>query len=158
MHILIAEKNINGRRMLSRILKMEGYEVSIAESGSQALNLLKEVNPNIVLMNMFQCMHSPDGASAGKIRISHYPDAPTPVMLVTCSRGGESLADFMSHNNQYCDAAFDLLPAKVKSGIMNKIQQLCAALRLCNRISSPETGFNWQRFSRLMDWSPALEM
>lgn len=158
MHILIAEKNLNGRRILSRILKMEGYQVSIAESGSQALNLLEETRPEIVLMNVFQCMYSSDAAQAGKISVRRCDAGSIPVLLVTCSRGGENLAEFMSPNNQYCDAAFDLLPAKVKSGIMNKIQQLCAALRLSSRMSPPEEGFNWQRFSSLMDWSPTLEM
>lgn len=157
MHILIAEKNLNGRRMLNRILKMEGYQVSVAESGSHALNLLAEAGPDIVLMNVFQCMYSSDSSPQGKINVRHY-DAPTPALLVTCSKGGENLAEFMSPNNQYCDAAFDLLPAKVKSAIMDRIQQLCAALRLCSRTSLPEEGFNWQRFTRLMDWAPALEM
>ncbi len=54
MHILIAEINLNGRRMLDRILKMEGYEVSVAESGNHARNLLQEARPDIVLMNVFQ--------------------------------------------------------------------------------------------------------
>lgn len=158
MHILIAEKNLNGRRILNRMLKMEGYQVTIAESGSQALNLLKDTRPDIVLMNVFQCMYTSDAAPAGKISVRHCAGESMAVLLVTCSRGGENLAEFMSPNDQYCDAAFDLLPAKVKSDIMNKIQQLCAALRLCSRMSSPEAGFNWQRFSNLMDWSPRLEM
>jgi CheY-like chemotaxis protein len=158
MHILIAEKNLNGRRILNRILKMEGYEVAIAESGSQALDLLKKIRPDMVLMNVFQCMYSSnDAAQAGKISVKRCDEEPMPVLLVTCSRGGDNLAEFMSSNDPYCDAAFDLLPAKVKSDIMNKIQQLCAALRLCSRFSSPEAGFNWQRFSSLMDWSPELE-
>lgn len=157
MHILIAEKNIDGRRMLSRILKMEGYEVSVAESGSQAVNLLEEVRPSIVLMNVFQCMYSSDAKPAGKISVSHYFDALTPVLLVACSRGGEKLAEFMSPNNQYCDVSFDLLPAKVKSDIMDRIQQMCGALKQSSRIPHPEGGFNWQRFAALMGWSPALE-
>jgi len=154
MHILIAEKNLNGRRMLNRILKMEGYQVSLAESGSHALNLLTEASPDIVLMNVFQCMSTP----AGNIRVSPYFDASTPVLLVTCSSGGENLAEFMSANDLYCDAAFDLLPVKVKSGIMDRIQQMCGALKQSSRASSPEEGFNWQRFSTLMDRGATLEI
>ena len=157
MHILVAEKNLNGRRMLSRILKMEGYEVSVAESGDQAMNLLNEVRPGIVLMNVFQCWHSSDATPVGKISVSHYFDAATPVLLVTCSRGGANLAEFMLPNNQYYDISFDLLPAKVKSEIMDGIQQMCGALKQCSRFSSPEEGFDWQRFAMLMGWSPTLE-
>jgi len=158
MHILIAEKNTDGRRMLNRILKMEGYEVLVAESGSQAVNLLREVRPSIVLMNVFQCMHASDAMPAGKISVSHYLDATAPVLLVTCSRGGGNLAEFMSPNNQYCDASFDLLPARVKSDIMDRIQQMCAALKQSSRFTPPEEGFNWQRFALLMGWSLTLEM
>jgi hypothetical protein len=155
MHVLIAEKNLNGRRMLNRTLKIAGFEVSVAESGSHAMNLLKAVRPNIVLLNVFQCMHSSDTAPAGKIS---YDEDSTSLLLVTCSKGGENLAEFMSHNNPHCNVTFDLMPARMKSGIMHKIQQLCAALRLCGRFSSPEAGFDWQRFNRLMDWTLTQEM
>ena len=158
MHILIAEKNLNGRRMLNRILKMEGYRVSIAESGSHAMNLLKETSPDIVLMNVFQCMHSSDAAPAGKISVSHHVDVSKPMLLVTCSRGGENLAEFMSPNDQYCDVAFDLLPVKVKNGVIDRIQDMCCALKKSSHFSPSEKSFNWQQFSMLMGWGPTLEM
>lgn len=157
MHILIAEKDSNGRRMLNQMLKMEGYRVSVAESGEHALNLLEEAAPDIVLMNVFQCLHTPGTTPAGKISVCRY-DESKPVLLVTCGAGCKDLSGFMDAKNQYCDAVFDLLPTRVKSGIMDKIQQLCGALRQCNRVSSSEAGFNWKRFNRLMDWSPTLEM
>jgi response regulator RpfG family c-di-GMP phosphodiesterase len=158
MHILIAEKDSTGRRMLSRILKMEGYEVSVAESGDHAMNLLSEARPDIVLMNVFQCMYSSGAAPTGKISVRHYDEESKPVLLGACNRGGENLAEFMSPNNQYCDAAFDLMPAKVKGDIMDKIQQMCGALRQSRCLPLPEGGFNWQRFNKLMDRSPTLEM
>lgn len=156
MHILIAEKSLIGRRILSRLLKLEGHEVSIAESGSHALHLLKETRPEIVLLNVFQCMYSSDETQPGKISVSvsDSGDEAMPVVLVTSSRGGSNLAEFMSPNNQYCEAAFDLLPTKVKSGIMDRIQQMCSALKQSSRFSLPEERFNWQRFSVLMGWTP----
>lgn len=150
MRILIAEKDSNGRRMLNRILKMEGYRVSVAESGSHAVELLNEVQPNIVLMNVFQCIHLSGAAPTGKITVRHYGDSKS-MLLVTCGAGCEDLNKFMATKNQHCDAAFDLLPTKVKSGIMDRIQQLCNVLTLCSRMSPPEAEFNWQRFNRLMD-------
>jgi len=158
MHILIAEKNLNGRRMLNQILKMEGYEVSIAESGSHALSLLQEDRPDIVLMNVFQCMDSSGEASAGKVRVRHYEEGSSQALLVTCSKDDVKLAEFMSPDNPYCTAAFDLLPPKVKSGIMDRIQQMCSALQQSSRFSPPEGGFNWQRFSMLMERGPKLAM
>jgi hypothetical protein len=156
MRILIAEKDSNGRRILNQMLKMEGYQVSVAESGSHAMNLLKEVGPDIVLMNVFQCIHSSDAAPSGKITVLN-DDGSKPLLLVSCGAGCEDLSEFMATKNQHCDAAFDFLPTKVKSGIMDRIQQLCGALRQCSRASPPEVGFNWKRFNRLMGLSPALE-
>lgn len=157
MHILIAEKDLNGRRMLNQMLKMEAYQVSVAESGSHAMNLLKEVDPDIVLMNVFQCIHSPDAPPTGKLTVLN-KDKSKPVLLVTCGAGCEDLSEFMATKSQHSDAVFDFLPTKVKSGIMDRIQQLCSALRQCSRMSSPEADFNWKRFNRLMDWNPTLEM
>lgn len=156
MHILIAEKNLNGRRMLNQILKMEGYEVSIAESGSHALNLLQEARPDIVLMNVFKCMDPSDPGSAGKVSVRHYEEAPTQILLLTCGKGSEKLAEFMSPDNSYCNAAFDRLPARIKCNIMDRIQQMCSALKQSRRFAHPEEGFNWQRFSMLMDCGPTL--
>ena len=157
MHILIAEKDSNGRRILNRMLEMEGYQVSVAESGSHAMNLLKEFGPDIVLMNVFQCIHSSGASTAGEISASLYSDGSRPALLVTCSRGGKNLSKFMSPNSQYCEVAFDLLPSKVKSGIMDTIQQMCDALKQSIRMSLPDEGFNWRRFSLLMGWGAALE-
>ena len=157
MHILIAEKNPNGRRMLNQILKMENYEVSVAESGSHAVDLLKEAGPDVVLLNVFPCMYTPDEAPLGKInvrRLGEQDGASTPALLVTCSGGSDDLAGFMSADNQYCDAAFDLLPAKVKSTMMDRIQQMCSALKQSSRMSASGGDFDWQRFSTLMDWNP----
>lgn len=156
MHILIAEKDSNGRRMLNQMLKMEGYQVSVAESGSHALDLLKEGCPDIVLMNVFQCLQSSGALPTGKITALN-GDESKPVLLVTCGAGCEDVSEFMATKNQYCDALFDLLPTRVKSGIMDRIQQLCSALRQCSRMSSLEAGFNWKRFNRLMNWGPTLE-
>jgi CheY-like chemotaxis protein len=161
MHVLIAEKNLNGRGMLNRILKMEGYEVSVAESGNHAMDLMNlqgAARPGIVLLNVFQCIHPSGMAPAGKISIDHYGEASTPVLTVICSRSGETLADFMSPHNQYCDDTYDLLSSKVKSGMIDRVQQMCGALGYVSRYPSPEGGFNWQRFNMLMDMEPHARM
>lgn len=150
MHVIIAEKDINGRNLLNRMLKMEGYKVSIAESGSHAIDLMKEERTNIVLMDVFQCMYAPDVAPERKLTISQL-ETVNPVLLVTCGSSDEALVDFTSPKDSCRDTAFDLLPAKVKSSIMNRIQQMCSALKQSIRSTALDEDFNWQRFARLMD-------
>lgn len=157
MHILIAERDINGRRMLSRILTMEGYQVCVAGSGSHAISLLREAKPSMVLMNVFQCMQISGATPTGKMTVRHYGE-PDPVLLVTCSARDEKLEDFMSVAGPCGDSPFDFLPPKVKSSMMDRIQQMCGALRQCSRLPAADGGFNWQNFITLMERNPSLDI
>jgi len=83
MHIIIAEKDTDGQKILRRILKTDGYEVSIAETGNHVVGLLKEPHINIVLMNVFQYMYSSDAVPEQKLNIRKIKAA-NQALLVTC--------------------------------------------------------------------------
>ncbi len=157
MHILIAERDINGRQMLSRILKMKGYQVSTAVSGSHAMSLLRDEKPSMVLMNVFQCMQISGATQAGKITVRHCGE-PDPVPLLTCAEDGEKLEEFMSARGPCEGSPFDLLPPRAKSSMTDRILQMCCALRQSSRLSNSEGGFNWQNFITLMERSPSLDI
>ena len=150
MHIFIVEKDVNGRNMLNRMLKMEGYAVSIAESGNHAIGSLKETRTNIVLINVFQCLHPTDVAPEQKLTVRQI-DVSKPTLLFTCGDGDEELDELTSPAFPCCDTAFDLLPIKVKSGMMNRILHMCNALKRSSHLSHPNVDFSWERFTLLMD-------
>jgi len=50
--ILIVDDDINGRTALARILEKIGYEVTVAESGDQALNLFHETSFDLVVTDL----------------------------------------------------------------------------------------------------------
>jgi CheY-like chemotaxis protein len=50
--ILLVEDNEFNRDMLSRRLQRKGFEVIIAEDGSQGIRLAREGHPDIILMDM----------------------------------------------------------------------------------------------------------
>ncbi len=50
--VLLVEDNEMNRDMLSRRLTRQGYEVTIAQDGAQALTMVSEQRPDIVLMDM----------------------------------------------------------------------------------------------------------
>ena len=147
MHIILAEKYLDGRKVLNRILENEGYEVSIAKSGSHAITLLKEGRTNIVLMNVFHCMYSSEVEPKLTIRKI---DASSPALLVTCSSSDESLNGLLSSANLCSGTAFELPPATEKNTNVNRILQMCNALSQCRQLSPPDPDFDWRRFSRLM--------
>ncbi len=50
--ILVVDDDLNGRTGLGRILEKLGYEVTVAESGDQALSLLHEASFNLVVTDL----------------------------------------------------------------------------------------------------------
>lgn len=51
-HILLVEDDPMNREMISRRLAWEGYQISIAGNGEQAVALAQEVNPDLILMDI----------------------------------------------------------------------------------------------------------
>jgi Response regulators consisting of a CheY-like receiver domain and a winged-helix DNA-binding domain len=51
-HILLIEDNEMNRDMLSRRLRRNGYEVSLARDGQEGINKVKILEPDLILMDM----------------------------------------------------------------------------------------------------------
>jgi two-component system, response regulator, stage 0 sporulation protein F len=58
-HILIVEDDLNQRELYEQELKDEGYNVSLAENGEQALDSLKRARPDLIILDI--CMPGMDG-------------------------------------------------------------------------------------------------
>jgi two-component system cell cycle response regulator DivK len=81
--ILLVEDNEMNRDMLSRRLRRKGYEVELAEDGAQALALIAESPPHLVLMDM--SLPVLDGWEATR-RIKGSPETATiPVLALTAN-------------------------------------------------------------------------
>lgn len=143
MRILVAEKDQIGRSFLNRMLRLEGHEVIVAECGTQAMSLLKEIRPDLVLMNVFQSLHA-GKPPVGKVSIG-CASGDMPVVFVNCVGECEQLGKFMAEENGAYDALFDRLPAKVKIGAMERIQHLCSTVSRYKRLSEGNKDFNWHR-------------
>lgn len=141
MRILIAEKDPNGRRLLEQMMRMEGYEVFVAQ-GKQAKSLLSEVQPDVILMNVFNPLQS------GK--------EPLDRVRVCCNDGMESRiyvtcigqCNELNFTDEKCDVGhslFDHLPARVKMNIMERIQRLCVALKQLKRWLVTQSDFSLEK-------------
>jgi hypothetical protein len=147
MHIIIEEENIDGREMLHRLLKTEGYKVSIAESGSHAITLLKKGHTNIVLMNVFDRMCS--SYAEPKLAIRQF-GADNPALLVTDGTEIPGVDEFKSSGNLCCATVLELQQARRRNSEANWILQMCSALAQSRLPSRPLGDFNWKRFNLLM--------
>jgi len=50
--IVLVEDNANIREMYKMKLELNGYDVSVAEDGAKASDLIKKVNPELVLLDI----------------------------------------------------------------------------------------------------------
>ncbi len=151
MRILVAEKDHNGRRLLNQMLRMDGHEVYVAEDGDDALSLLREIKPDVVLMDMFRSLHA-ESQPAGQISV-HCREEISPVVFMTSGGACDVLGTFTAENDD--GAAFDRLPMKVKIGAMDHIQKLCGALSRCKRASAggKTTGRSGAEWQGLLDYA-----
>jgi response regulator RpfG family c-di-GMP phosphodiesterase len=123
------------------MLRLDGHEVIIADGGKQAMNLVKEVRPDLVLMNVFRALHA-GKPPVGKVSVQ-CGGGNAPVVVVNCMGECEQLGKFMAEGNDACDSLFDRLPAKVKIGAMEQIQHLCSTLSRYKRLSESNKNFDW---------------
>ena len=52
-HIMVVDDDHNMLEMVSRVLELEGYDVTIAADGTSALALLEERSPDLVLLDIW---------------------------------------------------------------------------------------------------------
>lgn len=141
MRVLIAEKDPNGRRLLEQVMRLEGYEVFLAECGKGVKRMVRELKPDIVLLNVFYPLNS--GAEALdriKVRCNWRAE---PALLVTCVGKCDELA------GQGGTSIFDRLPSNLKIRIVERIQRLCSGFKQIKRRSSGGGGFAVERMFSL---------
>jgi nitrogen regulation protein NR(I) len=78
-HVLIVDDEVNIRRVLAAMLKREGYEVTTAEDGEQALGVLHKVPVDVVVTDLV--MPRVGGMELLRKVSADFPDVP--VILIT---------------------------------------------------------------------------
>ncbi len=147
MHIIIVEKNCSGQKLLYRALRTEGYLVSVADTANQAASMLRAGRTNIVLLDIFRPLCS-SGVEPGLV-IRHL-GADIPILLVTHGAHGEGETEFIPPGDPCGAAVLELPPIRQRQAEVNRILQLCGALRQSRSPSLPVPTFNWRLFSALM--------
>ncbi|MFC2022412.1 PleD family two-component system response regulator [Chloroflexota bacterium] len=84
--ILVIEDDLDMLQLFRRILEPEGYLVMLADNGIYGMTLLKEVKPDLVLLDII--MPGPDGYVTLE-SIRQYSNVP--VIMVTAKRETEAL-------------------------------------------------------------------
>src|SRR5690349_5246394 len=80
--LLVVDDEQSIRTTLQAALSDEGYQVETASSAKEALDRLKKIKPEIILLDIW--MHEMDGLDALKIIKKDYPD---PVIIMMSGHG-----------------------------------------------------------------------
>ncbi len=83
-HLLVVDDNKNNRDIVSRLLEREGYAVSKAENGLQALELLASEHIDLILLDVM--MRVMDGIEARK-RLKDDPETRLIAVVIMTALG-----------------------------------------------------------------------
>ena len=127
MRVLIVEKDPNGRRLLEQLIRLDGYEVFIAECAKGAKRMVRELRPDIFLMNVFYPLHA-DSEALEQIKVRCNKGS-NPSLLVSCMGKCDRLI------GRTGASIFDRLPSNLKIRIVDRILRLCFGLKQFKRRS-----------------------
>lgn len=88
--VLIAEDHLDSREALSALLDAFGYHVVAAVNGREVLRLAREIEPDIILMDLM--MPEIDGFEATRVLRSDPSTRHTPIITLTAMDGARELA------------------------------------------------------------------
>lgn len=111
--ILVVDDNPDSREMLSFILAGEGFSVLTAEDGLEALELVKDVPPDLILTDIH--MPNIDGIELTKQLREQFKSTALPIVIVTAfcgeivSKAIEAGADGVVQKPLYSDSLLTLV-------------------------------------------------
>ena len=119
--ILVVDDNEMNRDMLSRRLQKQGYELSVAPSGPEALDVIEEETPDLVLLDIM--MPGMDGFEVlQRIRERRSPSELPVIMATAKSEGPDIIRALEMGANDYVTKPFDypVVRARVATQILLK--------------------------------------
>ncbi len=113
MKILVAESNPTGRKLLEQMLRLDGHEVVLTESGREALDAFRHHKPDLVLLDV--SLPDLDGYTCSR-EIKHRSEHRfVPVILSTSVRDHLTLSRFLdSEADDFIDEPYNHLILKAK--------------------------------------------
>lgn len=115
--ILIVEDESSIVELLTLVLAREGYEISSCQTGRDAINMMKEFHPHLVLLDVM--LPGLDGASLVKIMSQDQNLSNIPVLVTSALVESAPIFQPYPQVKGFCSKPFVLtdLVAKVKQAI-----------------------------------------
>jgi PleD family two-component response regulator len=117
--ILVVEDDQNIRQILKFRLERAGYDVSTAENGEEGLEKVKEVSPDLVLLDLM--MPVMDGREACRRLKSHFNTSHIPVIMLTAKSDiHDKVGGLRDGANDYLTKPYD--PKELLLRVQNILQ------------------------------------
>ncbi|MBF0111384.1 MAG: fused response regulator/phosphatase [Desulfamplus sp.] len=129
MKALVVDDNFQNRMLLKVILELDNFTIYEAENGLDAVNMFKEVNPDIVLMDVM--MPVMDGYDATRRIKEHSGDKFVPVIVLTALNEPEDISKAIECGaDDFLTKPIHALVLKSKIFAMERLRQLYHNLNL----------------------------
>ncbi|HEY8643830.1 MAG TPA: response regulator [Candidatus Dormibacteraeota bacterium] len=116
-HILLVEDDAPIKRMISKFLQMQGYQVGLASDGVEALKLVGEQLPDLVLTDVN--MPRMNGLELARRLRSHHLTAQVPIVMLS------ALLEASDVLKGYAEGADDYVPKPIELSVLGaKIETL----------------------------------
>lgn len=89
--VLVVDDEPAIQRLISALLKTEGYEVRTARDGQEALNLLQDWEPDLIVLDLM--MPVMDGRAFRAAQLQLDPATTVPLIVLTAHRTDHGAAD-----------------------------------------------------------------
>jgi len=128
MALLIVDDEESNRDMLSRRLRRQGFEVALAENGSQALDSIRQQTPDLVLLDIR--MPGLSGLEVLQTIRERYSRSELPVIMVTAEGHSASIVEALEMGaNDYITKPVDMPVALARIVTLLAQKTLSTALR-----------------------------
>lgn len=129
MKALVVDDNVQNRMLLKIILEYDGFEVHEAENGLDSVDLFKEVNPDIVLMDVM--MPVMDGYEATRLIKDYSGERFVPVIILTALNEPEDVSRAIKCGaDDFITKPIHAMVLKSKIFAMERLRQLYNNLNL----------------------------
>ncbi len=103
-NVLVVEDHADLREMLAVLLESEGFLVHTASNGAEALSVMRETRPAVILLDLMMPVMSGDEFRRRQLAEPEYADVP--VICMTAAHDGPQRAQRM-HATQYFQKPVD---------------------------------------------------
>ena len=144
-HVLVVDDEPKNLQLIGSVLNEQGYDVTVATSGQEALDIVRDTPPTLILLDVM--MPGMDGYEVCRRLRRNMATASIPVIFLTALTDKDNIVQgFRAGGVDYVTKPFfaEELIARVETQVhLHQLKSLLAVCSYCNRVRTEVQG--WQK-------------